>query len=156
MAALFLQQRNSLRTEIDLNEMENYMKIKNATMAVCLSLCATSALADVAVFASHNIVSAVEDAAGTQVTIDVTVRNDGEALDGVVLKSIESYFLSGASSDISIGSIAAGESRTVRWTVPSEFPVDFFDHQPVLAFHAFGATAAGGTEFSVLSNEGVQ
>ncbi len=132
------------------------MKIKNATMAVCLSLCATSALADVAVFATHNIVSAVEDAAGTQVTIDVTVRNDGEALSGLNLMTMDPFFAVDRAPAIEVGTLAEGETRVIRWTTNSPYAPEFFNDPFVLAFQGIASATAGEQAFPVVSNGGAQ
>lgn len=128
------------------------MRFKTATMAVCYSLCTTSALADVAVFATHNIVSAVEDAAGTQVTIDVTVRNEGEALTGFNLMTMDPVFPADSAPVIEVGVFAEGETRVLRWTTNSRYAPEFFNSPFILAFQGVSSSATGEQAFPVVSN----
>lgn len=75
-------------------------------MALCLSLCATATQAQFAVVASHRVIDVFTDATSTQVTIDLTLRNDGEALGSMTTTSLEPYFVDGQIVTVDIGALA--------------------------------------------------
>ena len=77
--------------------------------------------------ASHQITSQQQSAAGTAITTEMRVTNTGaEALSNVSIELIDSMLPAAPGSNVvSVGSLAAGESKVVEWiisTVASVFP----------------------------------
>lgn len=132
------------------------MNLKNATLALCFSLCATATQAQVAVVASHRVIDVFTDSTSTQVTIDITLRNTGEALESMTMTSLEPYFTEGQIVTVDIGSLAEGETRVVRWVTRSLFAPEFFVDPHMLAFHGSASAASGVQAFPVVSDEEAQ
>jgi len=132
------------------------MKLKSVTIAILLLLCAAAAQAEVAISATHRVVNITGDGISTQVTINLTLVNNGEAVDTLSLVAHESCLMTAENSTVEVGALATGETRAVSWATDSNCVAEYFSDPRMLAFQGNASTTSGEQSFPVVSNEEVQ
>ena len=110
-------------------------KIRNkGILIIILFIVSGYAQADIAVNATHSIVSTMETADGYNTTIEVTLTNAStSSLSDVVLIPQESVFASPLqeNNNLSFTSIDSGGTATVIWTVNTMEPHQNFSMKPI-------------------------
>ena len=128
------------------------MKSKYVVIAFYLLLGAATAHADVSLSATHRLVDATDNGENTQVTIDVTVTNNGEALSNITLNVREIFFADDQIMTFDVGALNSGDSRVLHIDTTSNYSASFFQEGQMFSLTGSAISVAGDVELSLASD----